>query len=1214
MKKLYSTRSFIKVVSCGTVVATLLSSVSFVFATSFAIEGTSVLNADSSLLACSPNSQVNIALSGNNNNCVAGNISGYADQNSNFGKLKTAENVYKVSGPNQVVKDYNSRGAVAKQGVLSGDKQVSNNEAYMETLANDTPKAFRVSAITNEKVVPLPRASSVVSGDGAMVSGQYGVALGSNAQTQENGIAIGLNANAHTANSIAIGQGVHVYATGGVAVGAQSASRVDKGALGYSPSDDAATDIGDAIWKSTLASFSIGDITNNLTRQLAGVAAGSADTDAVNVAQLKAVRKLAVQPWQLSINGGSTISVRANSPINFKTDGNGNDGNIKIATGTSQNIIFSLANNIKVDSVVTGESSLSDTGLTITNGPSMTRSGIIAGSKAIAGVAKGAIAADSAEAVNGSQLFEVKNEVKGDVSALSSNISQHLGGNADVLQNNLPSYTIRSQAYDNVRDAFGAVDNSITDIYSKVSDMSDNDLVQYNDGIVTVGKLIGGSVIDILNKDGIARVISGVKEGALTGKSTDAVNGAQLYIALGKIDSLTGYLGGGANVSTNTAPTYTVDNNNYSNVADAFRGVDEFIKNITDTVADVASSPLIQQEGGDGGDIMIGKVVEGAAINITNRDNVARTISGVKEGAISSSSSEAVNGAQLYALGAKIASSFGGGAMYNGAWTVPSFRISEFNNIGISEEKTYNDVAGAFGGVNTSLSNISARIDEITDEFDPDGILHWNEGEKAYDASHHGTNNRIINVEVGEVARNSTDAINGGQLFAVADQLTSYFGGRAAYLGDADESGGKAPFYTIRTQSYNNVGAAFSAVDASIADIYSKISDAPGSSGLIAYDGDAHLITIGKTVEGTEIDILNQEGMARTISGVKEGAISASSLEAINGAQLYVLGAQIASSFGGGAMYNGAWTAPSFRVSEFNNIGISEEKTYNNVADAFGGVNTSLSNISARIDEITDEFDPDGILHWNEGERAYDASHHGTNNRIINVAEGEVAEDSTDAINGGQLWKTNERVTNVESKINGIEHKFSSLSDGVVLYDLGQDGEKSNKITLAGGDESEPVIIDNLADGHIAEGSKEAVNGGQLHEYTKQQMEIVLDDAKEYTDKRVNNIIVNAIDDTVEISKQYTDMKFDVLSYSVEGAKKEARQAAAIGLAVSNLRYNDTPGKLSVGFGAGIWRSQSAFALGAGYTSESGGVRSNLSVTNSGGHWGVGAGLNITLN
>ncbi|MBB5074542.1 autotransporter adhesin [Bartonella callosciuri] len=91
-------------------------------------------------------------------------------------------------------------------------------------------------------------------------------------------------------------------------------------------------------------------------------------------------------------------------------------------------------------------------------------------------------------------------------------------------------------------------------------------------------------------------------------------------------------------------------------------------------------------------------------------------------------------------------------------------------------------------------------------------------------------------------------------------------------------------------------------------------------------------------------------------------------------------------------------------------------------------------------------------------------------------------------------------------------------------------------------------------------------------------------------------------------------MKFEALNYNIEGARKEARQGAAIGLAVSNLRYNDTPGKLSVAFGSGLWRSQSALAFGTGYTSEDGKIRSNISATSAGGHWGVGVGFSLTLN
>uniref|UniRef100_UPI001BA8AA3B YadA-like family protein n=1 Tax=Bartonella queenslandensis TaxID=481138 RepID=UPI001BA8AA3B len=158
-------------------------------------------------------------------------------------------------------------------------------------------------------------------------------------------------------------------------------------------------------------------------------------------------------------------------------------------------------------------------------------------------------------------------------------------------------------------------------------------------------------------------------------------------------------------------------------------------------------------------------------------------------------------------------------------------------------------------------------------------------------------------------------------------------------------------------------------------------------------------------------------------------------------------------------------------------------------------------------------------------------------------------------------------------------------------------GKKTGTITLIGIDDSQPVTIDNVADGAVNADSKQAVNGGQL----KQKMDEVLENAKQYTDNSVNK------------AKSYTDMKFEALSYDIQNVRKEARQAAAIGLAVSNLRYFDDPGSLSVSFGGGLWRGQSAFAIGAGYTSEDGKIRSNLSATSAGGQWGVGGGITLKL-
>ncbi|WP_208436305.1 YadA-like family protein, partial [Bartonella phoceensis] len=285
---------------------------------------------------------------------------------------------------------------------------------------------------------------------------------------------------------------------------------------------------------------------------------------------------------------------------------------------------------------------------------------------------------------------------------------------------------------------------------------------------------------------------------------------------------------------------------------------------------------------------------------------------------------------------------------------------------------------------------------------------------------------------------------------------------------------------------------------------------------------------------------------------------------------------------------------------------------YDNVAAAFDGVSGSMSRINDRITDVSKNVASNG-LNWNSSEGGYDGRHDGEDSKIKHVADGLIEEGSKEVVNGGQLWKTNDRVSKVENKVDSIGQQLKDIAvsaDGAVKYDKDEDGHKTNKITLVGGSESDPVLIDNVGDGKIERGSKEAVNGGQLHDYTEQQMKIVLDDAKKYTDDHIKDAVHNGVDE----AKSYTDMKFETLNYAVEDVRKEARQAAAIGLAVSNLRYNDAPGKLSVALGSGIWLNQSAFAIGAGYTSEDGNIRSSLSVTSTGGRWGVGVGLSLTLN
>lgn len=315
---------------------------------------------------------------------------------------------------------------------------------------------------------------------------------------------------------VRVGYNAKATVDDGVALGSGSVASTEAGVFGYDPLTGIASTFDNKTWKSTWAAASIGD--SNHTRQLTNVAAGAQDTDAVNVAQLKAVaskvgsvmklvagdgisivNKDGVYTISANIKGGSTptddvkvdpekpgeggntsgattdtpvtpvdpgntgntdnpgntenpsngnglIITAETKPTNFGADSGeatavkpgenlaikGDTTNIT-TTASDHGITVSLKKDITVDSVTAGETKMTSDGLTITGGPSITRSGIDAGGKKVIHVADGEIAAESKDAVNGSQLYRVQKNVEsiennvinlaGDVTNLSGRVS-----------------------------------------------------------------------------------------------------------------------------------------------------------------------------------------------------------------------------------------------------------------------------------------------------------------------------------------------------------------------------------------------------------------------------------------------------------------------------------------------------------------------------------------------------------------------------------------------------------------------------------------------------------------------------------------------------------------------------------------------------------------------------------------------------------------------
>ena len=131
-------------------------------------------------------------------------------------------------------------------------------------------------------------------GVSTQATGAYSVAVGSNAKATGFGsVSIGLasipDTGATKNYAVSVGAFSGADVENGVALGSYSKATVNKEAVGYDPSTQAATTETSAAWKASHAAVSVGDVDNNITRQITSVAAGTNDTDAVNVAQLKSL-------------------------------------------------------------------------------------------------------------------------------------------------------------------------------------------------------------------------------------------------------------------------------------------------------------------------------------------------------------------------------------------------------------------------------------------------------------------------------------------------------------------------------------------------------------------------------------------------------------------------------------------------------------------------------------------------------------------------------------------------------------------------------------------------------------------------------------------------------------------------------------------------------------------------------------------------------------
>lgn len=850
------------------------------------------------------------------------------------------------------------------------------------------------NTLTNGKGDYIIGANNSVTGD-SIDKNQSNIVVGDNhtLTNQKNNVVLGSadskagsRKELAASDAVVIGHNADVQKDGGVAIGSESVASIDAGATGYDPETGSASTAKTGTWKATNAAVSVGKADGSLTRQITGVAAGTADTDAVNVAQIKKL--------------GSKIGLTDTLSVKYdKTGGSGSAGG-------------SITDYSRI--TLQGQQG----GTTILNLADGTREDA---------------------AVNFGQLRQ-----KADLDA--GNIGSH--------------YT------PDMKDENGDV------IY--YSDQWDKDSPYYvdkNDSKYgTPVKETDTSKIEAAQRENENSWGTAIGTGKIAdAKASDASsNGSQQLVTGGTVYSEVRPTDYGEEKNKTTYHYISPSNTTGANLAaldEGLAGVDSSsVKYDTKTVDGQSTVDKTKITLGDGTNDTTVTHVKSALADAKDSSGKAATIATATGDALKN----AVNLGDLQTAytaldskaGAHTALTVEGGTQANGEKDKDSKNLYAGKNIQLHSDTdattgkvTYDvKLAKDLTGI-SSISNQTTTGDKTTGakiELGTNGIT-ISGGDVDVDG------NKVTNLKDGDLSDKSTDAVTGKQLYQEQQDRIKAIG-------------------TLSKDKYNYIDKTASVSDNldkldtqvktnadNISSITKKFTDLDGNA--VKYDN----------ATKSKITLAGNDGT--TIDKVKDGTISATSKEAINGSQL-----------------NTEQEARKAADTAINNKIGSLDKDGNYIKkDA--SISTNLNTLDGQV-----KTNADAISKETQDREAAD--------KAINDKIGSLDKDGNyikkdDSISknlstlDGQVKTNATNIADNTKSINEIRTTVNDLSDNAVQYDK---DSKKGKITLAGQD---GTTITNVKDGSVAKDSKDAVNGGQLYDEK---------DAREKADTEIKNDITKIKD------------------------------------------------------------------------------------------------------
>ncbi len=997
----------------------------------------------------------------------------------------------------------------------------------------------------------------VLMGDGAFANGSKEVVIGANARHElpkvDANVAFpGAGTNdpsnptgvptadyaARMGHSVIVGDSAVGTANGQTLLGAEATSnQANSVALGYRSAALRGAQASYSAYGLTAPQVSAGEVSVGTAgggeRQITNVAAGSVNTDAVNVAQLKGAISL--------------IDDVAAAAVTYDLDGAGNPNYRRVTLGAGT------------------------------------------GTTTIGNLAGGAVTAGSLEAVNGGQL-----------AATNAAIASFFGGRAAFdpasgaftaplfeISTISTGGAIAKGLYENATDAFAAVDGSLVNLNTQITDIRNGGTKYLRVNSTGTEALASGADSIAVGTNARATAANSIAVGA--GSLADRANSVSI-----------GAAGAERQVTNLAAGTAATDAVNVGQLQASEQGALRYDLN-GDGSVNYASATLGQT-------------------------GTATTLRNLGPGQVSATSSEAINGAQLFAANQAVATHLGGGAAVNasGVLTAPTYSINNVAANGTVTKGSYNDVGTAFDAVSNSLANVAdqtGEIDKLAVKYDVDGS-----GNVLNSVTLTGTGTgavKITNVAAGSILAGSSDAITGDQLFSTNSTIANYFGGTTAYNGTTNVwTAPKFSISSIATDGtftsgdYNNVTAAFTAVDGSLKVLNQRITNNSGGSAYLAVNSTA----APATAAGAEAVAVGPQASAAGANSVAVGnGASASAGNSV------ALGAGSVASVGAQSGYTGAYgqTGASNSAGEVSVGSTGSERKITHVADGSdtydatnvgqlkNGVNYAIDESKKYTDQkIQNITNVAGSFRANNTNNLADPSASGANSAAGGAGSTAAGANSTALGNGSQAQADNSvalgagsvanRANTVSVGAAGAERQVVNVADGsqatdavnvrqlqasqqgTIRYDTTVNGATNyNSVTL-GSTNSGPTTVRNVAAGTAG---TDAVNVDQL----KSGMAQTLDWSKAYTDERMGGF---------ERDLRKTDNR--------------ASAGIASAMATAALPQPSEAGRSMASVAAGSYNGESGVAVGISGVSEGGRWIYKFSgSTNSRGEAGVAVGAGI---